>query len=73
MVEEQYRIETVEDSDGSHTTYEYLFPEEAALKSFFYEMFQQHWGDMVFGPCLEGAVFEIQLTEPPSSAIWTVT
>lgn len=65
MIEGQYRNETVEDSDGSHTTYEYLLPEEAAFKSFFYEMFQQHWGDMVFGPCLEGAVFEIQLTDPP--------
>ncbi len=65
MIVQQYHTETIEDLDGSQTSNEYLQPEEAMLKSFFYDMFQEHWREMVFGPCLEGAVFEIQLTEPP--------
>jgi hypothetical protein len=65
MIGQWYQTETIENMDGSQTVYEYLQPEEEILKTFFSEMFERHWNHMVFGPCLEGAVFEIQLTEPP--------
>lgn len=65
MIAERYRRETIDNMDGSQTIYEYWEPEEAALKAFLQDMFRNHWNEIVFGPCLEGAVFEIQLTEPP--------
>ena len=38
---------------------------ETALERLFRELFKEHWREMIFGPCIQGAVFEIRLTEKP--------
>lgn len=53
--------------DGSETHYTEFPLEEDRLVEFFREIFTGHWNEVVFGPCLEGAVFEIQLSDPSKS------
>ncbi len=60
-----YRIETIEEMDGARTEYEYMEPEEGALLALLRELFETHWSKITFGPCTQGAVYEIRLTEPP--------
>ncbi|HVW30600.1 MAG TPA: hypothetical protein VHC69_34830 [Polyangiaceae bacterium] len=40
--------------------------ERGTLLSICYTLFVEHWDRVVFGPCIEGAVFELKLSEPPS-------
>lgn len=65
MLTQTYRTETVEDLDGSSQYYEYMEPTEAALLSLMRDLFETHWSTIVFGPCIQGAVFEIRLSGPP--------
>ncbi len=64
MIVQQYRTETVEELDGSRITYEYVEPTEETLRAFFQELFETHWAQIVFGPCIQGAVFEVRVTAP---------
>lgn len=65
MTTSSYRTETEEGLDGGRTTYEYLEPQEEALRAFFQELFERHWARIVFGPCVPGSVFEVRLTDAP--------
>ncbi|MGH7255167.1 MAG: DUF7676 family protein [Nitrospirales bacterium] len=51
--------------DGSRIEYEYMEPKEEALRALLRELFETHWSEITFGPCIQGAVYEIRLTEPP--------
>jgi len=42
-----------------------LAPEEATLLALFTDLFTNHWQQIYFGPLIQGAVFEIRITEPP--------
>ncbi|MGH7960658.1 MAG: DUF7676 family protein [Candidatus Binatia bacterium] len=56
---------TVQNLDGSITEYFDIALAPGRLERLFRELFEEHWGEMVFGPCIQGAVFEIRLTEKP--------
>jgi hypothetical protein len=55
----------VHNLDGSTTEYTDIPLEPGRLERLFRELFERHWQKIVFGPCIQGAVFEIRLTEPP--------
>ena len=57
--------ETVEHLDGSVTEYSYFEPSADAMDSLVKLLFERHWRDVVVGPCIEGAVFEVRFTEAP--------
>ncbi|WP_322510843.1 hypothetical protein [Chloroflexus sp.] len=45
-----------------------IFPlstEEETLVALMTELFRDHWDKIIFGPLIQGAVFEIKATEPP--------
>lgn len=54
-------------ADGTEIEYTEFPPLEAALVDLFRELFLDHWHEIVFGPCLDGAVFEISLSRAPKS------
>lgn len=60
-----YRKEIVEEVDGTRSEHEYLDPSEETLLALMRDLFEVHWSKIVFGPCIQGAVFEIRLTQPP--------
>jgi hypothetical protein len=62
-----YQVETVEELDGARSVYEYLEPRAGALESLLRDLFEQHWAEIIFGPCVHGAVYEIRLAEAPKS------
>ncbi len=53
--------------DGSEITYTEFPPDEEKMIEFFKELFEKHWQKIVFGPCVDGAVFEIRLSRAPKS------
>lgn len=55
----------VQNLDGSTTEYTDIPLTPGRLEQLFRELFAEHWRQIVFGPCIQGAVFEIRLTEPP--------
>lgn len=55
----------VHNLDGSTTEYDDIPLTPGRLERLFRELFEQHWQDIVFGPCIQGAVFELHLAEPP--------
>lgn len=57
--------ERVENLDGSFTEYSYFEPAEETMKAVIRVLFEEHWRDVVVGPCIEGAVFEIRFEAPP--------
>ncbi|WP_447974043.1 DUF7676 family protein [Nitrospira sp. Kam-Ns4a] len=65
MPTQGYRTETIEEQDGARYHYEYMEPTEEALLGLLRDLFETHWSRIVFGPCIQGAVFEIRLTAPP--------
>lgn len=65
MAAPKYRTETIEEADGAQTEYEYLEPQEETLQALLRELFERHWSKITFGPCIQGAAYEIRLTEPP--------
>src|SRR6185369_656729 len=57
--------QTTQNLDGSTTEYTDITLLPGRLERLLRELFERHWREIVFGPCIQGAVFEIQLTEPP--------
>ncbi len=57
--------ESVEDLSGSVTEYSYVTPTEETMRELTRLIFEEHWRDIIVGPCIEGAVFEIRFAEPP--------
>ncbi len=53
--------------DGSEILYTDFPIEEGKLVELFKELFLDHWKEITFGPCIDGAVFEISLSSPPKS------
>lgn len=51
--------------DGSEYTYTEFPPEAQKLFTLFKELFTDHWKELTFGPCLDGAVYEIRLSALP--------
>ena len=56
---------TVSNLDGSTTEYTDISLEPGRLERLLRELFEVHWQQIVFGPCIQGAVFEIRLTAQP--------
>jgi len=52
--------------DGSRTEYFTVECTEAALLSLLREVFEEHWEHVIFGPCIEGAVFEGRFAARPA-------
>ena len=65
MTDPSYRTETIKEIDGVQTEYEYMDPSVEALDSLLRELFHTYWSQIVFGTCIEGAVYEIRLAERP--------
>lgn len=59
------RDETIENLDGSVTRYINFEPAEETMLSLTRMLFEEHWQHIVVGPCIEGAVFEVQFSERP--------
>jgi hypothetical protein len=57
--------ESVEDLNGGVTEYSYVTPTEETMLDLTKLLFENHWKDIVVGPCIEGAVFEIRFAEAP--------
>ncbi len=55
--------------DGTRTEYFDVECSEAALLALLREMFEAHWRDVIFGPCIEGAVFEGRFGEKPTISL----
>lgn len=58
-------ITTVQNLDGSTTEYTEIELVQGRLEQLFRQLFEEHWRELIFGPCIQGAVFEICLTEKP--------
>ena len=52
--------------DGTRTEYFEIEPAEAALLTLLREVFEEHWREVIFGPCIEGAVFEGRFASKPT-------
>ena len=57
--------ENVEDLSGSVTEYSYVTPTEETMLDLTKLLFEEHWRDIIVGPCIEGAIFEIRFAEAP--------
>jgi len=55
--------------DGTSTEYFDVECSEAGLLAILREMFESHWRDVIFGPCIEGAVFEGRFGEKPAIGV----
>lgn len=64
MLTDTYKTESVEDVDGIGYEYEFMEPTEPALLALIKELFETHWGQIVFGSCIQGAVFEVRVPAP---------
>jgi hypothetical protein len=56
--------ETVTEADGQLLELFDLPADEATLFRLFRLLFEQHTREIVFGPCIQGAVFEIRMLQP---------
>ena len=57
---------TVETSlEGGKTRYSFFEATESVLHPLMDDLFLKHWSRIVVGPCIEGAVFEIQFENAP--------
>ncbi len=66
MIAEMPKREIVKEADGNDVEYTYMEPSEEKLFQFFKELFTEHWGNVVFGPCVRGPLVEIRLKEKPT-------
>lgn len=57
--------EMVEHLDGSVTEYSYFEPSAEVMEKVVKVLFEGHWREVVVGPCIEGAVFEVRFVEAP--------
>ena len=55
----------VQNPDGSTAEHFSITLVPGRLEKLFRELFEEHWSEIIFGPCIQGAVFEIRLTEKP--------
>lgn len=55
----------VQNPDGSTAEHFDIALAPGRLEKLFRELFEEHWHEIIFGPCIQGAVFEIHLTEKP--------
>lgn len=55
----------VRNPDGSIAEHFHIPLVPGRLERLFRKLFEEHWRDIIFGPCIQGAVFEIRLTEKP--------
>ena len=51
--------------DGTRTEYFEVECAEPTLLALLRELFEEHWGEVIFGPCIEGAVFEGRFVSRP--------
>jgi hypothetical protein len=51
--------------DGTSTEYFEVEASEATLQAVLRELFETHWAEVIFGPCIQGAVFEGRFTQAP--------
>lgn len=65
MVSNAYKTEQIVETDGMRYEYEFMEPTEHALLALMRDLFETHWSQIVFGPCIQGAVFEVRVTAPP--------
>ena len=59
------QAQVVHNLDGSTTEYTDIPLTPGRLERLLRELFVEHWQEIVFGLCIQGAVFEIRLTESP--------
>lgn len=64
MISAAYKTEQIVETDGMRYEYEFMEPTEHALLALMRDLFERHWSQIVFGPCIQGAVFEIRVTAP---------
>jgi hypothetical protein len=57
--------EIVEHLDGTVTEYSYFTPSADTMDRLVKLLFEDHWRDVVVGPCIEGSVFEVRFIEVP--------
>src|SRR5215470_1309352 len=55
--------------DGTRTEYFEVDCAEATLLTLLRECFEEHWREVIFGPCIEGAVYEGRFAERPTVAL----
>ncbi len=51
--------------DGTQTEYFEVECSETRLLGILKDVFEEHWDQVIFGPCIEGAVFEGRFAGPP--------
>lgn len=51
--------------DDAVTAYTHFPPTEETMRALTQELFGTYWKSVVVGPCIEGAVFEINFQKPP--------
>lgn len=56
--------ETITEPDGRRSEFFDLPPDEPTLLRLFKRLFEEHASEIVFGPCIQGAVFEIHVDKP---------
>jgi hypothetical protein len=59
----------IDNLDGTRTELFEVDPTEATLLALLKEIFEQHWDRVIFGPCIEGAVFEVRFTARPRVSV----
>src|SRR5262249_62237511 len=52
--------------DGPRTEYFEVDCAEATLLAILRECFEEHWREVIFGPCIKGAVYEGRFAERPT-------
>ena len=61
----QQTSEKVRDTDGTVTEYKFFTPTTENMERLARVLFEENWRQIVVGPCIEGAVFEIKFISPP--------
>ncbi|MDA2928830.1 hypothetical protein MYX84_02605 [Acidobacteria bacterium AH-259-O06] len=46
--------------DGHEVEYTYFDPDPDLLEELLRDLFENHWDQFFFGPCIQGSVFELQ-------------
>ena len=52
--------------DGHLIEYTDFEPAAEPLEALLCELFERHWPVLIFGYCIQGAVFELQAATPPA-------
>jgi hypothetical protein len=62
--------EVIERPDDALEAFSYFPPSEENMKGLIDQLFVNNWAHIVVGPCMEGAVFEVQFAEAPKVSIF---